>query len=427
MLDSFWTAMKEIRKSEVTRKTAEMLPGGRVEKDPFPSRIDGQKFQSGGCYFGIRLAGLHMVNARQYGSLRFPLFVSLAEFKQNGQQRNVSFSIGPKEILNKLDTAGALKSKDTKPGWIELRDVPIVRPTPVDVDNVALFAGLYSVPGDDVVSTLLDVVGDLSKTAGTFVPTGPVNLALDVTKKVYEGFGSLIGLNSLTPLVQAENGSVLSDEGSGYLVIANIAPGALAEKNIIVRKGQLLRGDKMVTDVDYCLLAIERYATVLEEATGVAPNLFEDGWKEVLNVIGSEDAQASAVRMRKLLAAIRGAPALIESDRTAAMAAYLRRYNEQMMMTDPLVGQKTRSGRGKAASKALSSALATERTRLTGRDAVAADKLTAIVELLDVGPPPKRAKKTPTPLKMAAEMRSTLLKMGDGSDTAVADALLMAV
>lgn len=423
MFESFWMAANEIRKTEVVRKTAEMLPHGQVEKDPFPTRIDGQKFQSGGCYFGIRLAGLHMVNARQYGSLRFPLFVSLAEFRQNGQQRNVSFSIGPKEILNKLDTAGALKDKNAKPGWIELRDVSIVRPTPVDVDNVSLFAGLYSVPGDDIVSTLLNVVGDLSKTAGTFVPTGPINLALDVTKKVYEGFGSLIGLNSLTPLVQAENGSVLSDEGSGYLVIANTPPGALEDEKMVVRRGQLLRGDKMVTDVDYCLLAIERYSTVLEEATGVAPNLFEDSWQDVVKAMSGEDIQASAVPMRKLLATIRGAPSLIESDRTAAMAAYLRRYNEQMMLTDPLRKGETRGGGGKT----VSTSLIAERDRQTGKNEIAANKLSAIVSLLDSKSSKKRGGKFQSPLKMAAEIRSELSEIGEGADTLVADALLMAV
>jgi hypothetical protein len=102
---------------------------------------------------------------------------------------------------------------DTTPGWIELSNVRIVPPTPVGVGNLSLFIGLYSVPGSDIVSTLLDVVGDLSKTAGAVVPMAAISPALDVAKAVYSGFGSLVGLNSLQSLVQAENGRALPGTG----------------------------------------------------------------------------------------------------------------------------------------------------------------------------------------------------------------------
>ena len=204
---------------------------GEVKDDPNPTLVDGQKFQSGGSYFGVRLSGLHVVDARQFGSQRFPLFVSLAEFRQRGKDRSVPFTVGPREIIGKLSSAGAMKDDKPDPGWIELRDLSIVPPTPVGVGDLSLFVGLYSVPGNDVVGTLLDVVGNLSKTAGGIVPAvaAATSPALDVAKAVYAGFGSLIGLNSLQALAQAQSGRALPGTGSGYLVVANAAPNTLTE------------------------------------------------------------------------------------------------------------------------------------------------------------------------------------------------------
>src|SRR6202011_5443879 len=61
IFDWFWKTVDEVRHAPVERKEAVMLPPDRVKDDPFPSLVDGQKFQSGGSYFGVRLAGLHVV------------------------------------------------------------------------------------------------------------------------------------------------------------------------------------------------------------------------------------------------------------------------------------------------------------------------------------------------------------------------------
>jgi hypothetical protein len=56
MFDWFWKTVNDVRRAEVQRKEAEMLQSNRVKDDPFPTLVDGQKFQAGGCYFGVRLA-----------------------------------------------------------------------------------------------------------------------------------------------------------------------------------------------------------------------------------------------------------------------------------------------------------------------------------------------------------------------------------
>jgi hypothetical protein len=419
MFDWLWQKADEVRRAPVQRKEAVMLPPERVKDDPYPKLVDGQKFQSGGSYFGVRLAGLHVVDARQFGSQRFPLFVSLAEFKQRGQDRSVPCTVGPREIIGKLRSAGAMKDDKPDPGWIELRDLSMVPPTPVGVGNLSLFVGLYSVPGNDVVRTLLDVVGNLSKTAGAIAPAAVavVNPALDVAKTVYAGFGSLIGLDALQALAQAQSGRALPGTGSGYLVVANAAPNTLTKENVMVCGGKLCRGDSMITDMDYCVVAIERYSTVLEEATGIAPDLFDADWTEVLKVLSGENPGSAKEPMRKLMASIRGTPALIDADRTAAMTAYLQRYTEELALVKK-VDDVTRG-----AGDALAGALGSARDQLAGGNPIAAEKLSAVFELVDAA----RRKERASLAAVAAEARVALQKVGVGGDDAVADALLRAV
>jgi hypothetical protein len=271
------------------------------------------------------------------------------------------------------------------------------------------------------VSTLLDVVGDLSKTAGAVVPMAAVSPALDVAKAVYSGFGSLVGLNSLQALVQAENGRALPGTGSGYLVVANTPPETLETEKIGVRAGKLCRDDVMVTDFDYCLVAIERYATILEEATGIAPDLFENEWQAVLKSVDSGDSKTAKVPMRKLMAAIRGAPALIDADRSAAMATYLRQYKEEVNLADEVEGV-TRGG-----GDDLTMDLATALSKHTGKSPMAERKLSAVLDMVDMALSNPRARREESFVALAGETRAELEKLGEGADDTLADVLLGAV
>ncbi|WP_143048471.1 hypothetical protein [Burkholderia sp. WP9] len=403
------------------RKDATMLPPERVMDDPFPDLVDGKKFQSGGCYFGVSLAGLHVVEGRKFGTERLPLFVSLAEFTQRGQERMIPFSVGPREIIDKLKKAGELGDAGTSTGWIELRNLRMVPPTPVGVGDLSLFVGLYSVPGSDIVRTLLDVVGDLSRSAGAIVPLAAVSPATDVAKAVYAGFGSLVGATSLQALAQAENGRALPGTGSGYLVVANTKAGTLSDESICVRGGKLCRGDAMVVDFDYCLVAIERYASVLEEATGIAPDLFASEWQDVLKALDSGESGASKAPMRKLLAAVRGTPALIDADRAAAMTAYLQRYTEEVTLAGKI--QELTRGANDPLVSAVTSALG----RKTEKNEELHRNVSTALNLLDATPTTPREFREKPPVMLAADARAALGALDDTANSALADVLLRAV
>ncbi|PWC35111.1 hypothetical protein [Azospirillum sp. TSO22-1] len=424
MFEWFWDAVTKVQHTPVEHKEAVMLPPERVLEDPFPNLVDGQKFKSGGCYFGVRLAGMHVLDARRFGTTLSPLFVSLAEFKQRGQTRSVPFSVGPHEFMDSLRSVVAAKDGDPPSGWIERRNVPVVPPTPVGVDNLSLFVGLYSVPGSDVVRKLLNVVGDLSKTVGAVMPAAAVmNPALDIARTVYAGFGSLVGLDSVQALVQAQDGRALPGTGSGYLVVVNGPPGVVEKEKMVVRGGKLCRDKKMVTDLDYCLVAIERYATVLEEETHIAPDLFQAEWAEVLEALATGTPGAPKEPMRKLMAVVRGTPALIDADRVAAMAAYLQRYTAEVSLAEQLQDIVKGGGGGPVAD--IVGALTAARAQQTVR--LAADKISTVADLVDAAQRAPRDRQVESPAWLAKRIRKDLLDVGEGADAALADALLHAV
>jgi hypothetical protein len=266
------------------------------------------------------------------------------------------------------------------------------------------------------VDTLLDVVGNLAKTASGIVPGGATVLALDVAKSVYAGFGSLIGLKSLEPLVQAESGRALPGTGSGYLVLANAPPDELNGENISVCEGKLCRDNKLITNLDYCLIAIERYSSILEEATGTSPDLFDNEWQEVVASFEAGVSEASKSAMRRLQSAIRSSPALIDSDRTAAMGAYLQRYMHEVTVLDPL------RGAGDELAKTLTDSVESLEATQAG------DKLSTILGMVDaVQRSSSDEVEVNTSLELAKETRNALQAHGDGDDAALADALLRAV
>jgi hypothetical protein len=415
MFDKLWDAWGTARAAEVKRQEAEMIPAARVKNDPFPNLVSGEVFKSGGSYFGVRLAGLHMVDARQFATKQNPLCVCLAEFKQRGRDRSVPFSVGPQEIMNKLVEAGAMKEMNATPGWIELRDLTVVAPTPVGVGNLSLFVGLYSVPGDDIVKTLLNVVSDLSKTASTTVPgLQGAGAAVSLAGAVYAGFGTLIGSTTLKPLAQAQLGRALPGTGSGYLLVASAPPGVVEREELSVDEGELRRGMDLVTEFDYCLLAIERYSTILETDTQTAPDLFEEGWQEVVKTFDNQDdAAAPAKALRKLGSAIRGSPELIEADRVAVLGGYIAKYKSEVDANKAIADAM------KGGADSLSTAVSTESTRARdrGENALSA-QLSAIYGTLN------RDWASASILTTAAEVRRAILPYGIEEPGALMDALL---
>jgi pyridoxal/pyridoxine/pyridoxamine kinase len=173
--------------------------------------------------------------------------------------------------------------------------------------------------------------------------------------------------------------------------------------------------------MDYCVIAIEHHATILEEATGIAPDLFDADWNEVLKALDGEEPISAREPMRKLMASIRGTAALIDADRTAAMTAYLKRYTDELALAKDV--DKLTRGTGDLLADALTTA---HKQQLADQNQTAADKLSAVFELVTTGKPKSR-EDSPPPVAIAAEMRVALQNVGVGADDAVADALLRVV
>jgi len=66
LLSIFTGAISKAGGAKAERRTAERLQ--HVEDDPFDELVKGDRFEPGGCYFSVRLAGLHLVDARRLAS-----------------------------------------------------------------------------------------------------------------------------------------------------------------------------------------------------------------------------------------------------------------------------------------------------------------------------------------------------------------------
>jgi len=325
LMQNLWEQVKQLRQTAATAPVehilAKMVQKVRVrhESDPFPNLIAGDPFEPGASYFGVRLAGINLAQARRFATRMLPLCVCLAEFGRPGAERTVPFSIGPNTIRQRLKAAGISDAAGAEQAWIELRDLTVVRPTPVGRGNLSLFVGLYSVPGDDVAKTLLNVMSDLGGSLGA----AGLAPAVQTAKAVYGGFGALLGLDKVQPQAEALNGRALPGTGSGYLLVAHAPEDALERRDLYVHEGALRdSAGKLVTDFDYCLVAIEHYASIVDTATETAPDLFEDNAAAVQRALDDADQAGYARALNKLIGQIQASNELIETDKDRLVGGY---------------------------------------------------------------------------------------------------------
>ncbi|WP_147250259.1 hypothetical protein [Bradyrhizobium sp. MOS003] len=321
----FQKKIEEIRGEQTVPRLVEWIDAKRIVNDPKQDLIDGKPFVPGDCYFELRLAGLHLKDSRRLAQQLLPLCVCLAEFRQSGSQQTVPFSLGPDTIRQRLQQLpkGADGADQPHSRWVELRDIEIVRPTPMSLDNLDAFIGLYAVPGDDIARTLLNVMGTIGQAFG-----GAISPALAVAEKVYDGFTTLLGVKGVTPEVEAMHGDLLKE--SGYLLISNAPENSPFKGKLFVSGGRLREGDKadsaLVTGFDYCLLAVQRRDTLID-ASNTAPDLFGGLWASVIKAFEESDAAAAAA-FKRLQRTIYGSGDLIARDRDALVAGYLVEYRK---------------------------------------------------------------------------------------------------
>jgi len=210
-----------------------------------------------------------------------------------------------------------------------------------------LFVGLYAVPGDDVVETLLNVMSDLGGSLGA----AGMAPAIHTAKAVYGGFGSLLGLNKVQPQAEAINGRALPGTGSGYLLVAHAPNDTLEKRDLRVREGALRDpAGNLVVDFDYCLVAIEHHASIVDAASETAPDLFEDAAAMVQRTLDEPD-QASYVRvLNKLIGQIQASSEIVEADKDRLISGYVSLFEKRAKQRLP----QTSAGRGAAQNLALS-------------------------------------------------------------------------
>lgn len=335
----FKQSIDKIRSAPSQPRLVEWFENDRVTHDDLPGRVDGRPFEPGGCYFALRLAGLHLTDSRRYTQKVLPLCVCLAEFNRAGKRETVPFSLGPDTIRQKLQLTQPDAGDEDKPqsAWVELRDIEIIPPTPVSQANVEAFFGVYAVPGDDIAKTLLNVMGTISQAFG-----GALSPALAVAEKVYDGFTSLLGQKEVTPAVEALHGNLLRN--SGYLLVSNAPEDSPLKGKLFVSKGRLRHGadpaSRLVTEFDYCLVSVQRLDSLVE-TTGTAPDLFGPLWQEVIEGFGG-DPSAAANAFKKLQRAVYGSAQLIPRDRDALIAGYLVEYQKAAQV----FGAEAEPGRG---------------------------------------------------------------------------------
>jgi hypothetical protein len=320
----FKQAIEKVRSAESVPRLVEWIDAARIKDDPQPDLVDGKEFMAGDCYFGLRLAGLHLKDSRRFAQQLLPLCICLAEFKQAGKPQAVPFSLGPDTIRQRLQAAqpapGGKDDGQPRPGWVELRDIEIVRPTPMSQANVEAFIGLYSVPGNDIARTLLNVMSTISQVCG-----GALSPAVGVAEKVYDGFTALLGVQGVTPEVEALHGNLLTR--SGYLLVSNAEEDSPLKGKFLVSGGRLRDPNSaLVNSFDYCLLGVQRRESVIE-ATNTAPDLFGTNWSQVVDAFGDSIEEASKA-FKRLQRIIYGSTDLIARDRDALLAGYLVEYNK---------------------------------------------------------------------------------------------------
>jgi hypothetical protein len=347
----FKQAIEKVRGAPSVPRLVEWIDASRIKDDPQPDLVDGKELKPGDCYFGLRLAGLHLKDSRRFAERVLPLCICLAEFKQAGKSQAVPFSLGPDTIRQKLKTtqsaAGAKDDEQPVSGWVELRDIEIVRPTPMSQANVEAFIGLYSVPGDDIARTLLNVMGTISQACSL-----ALSPAINVAEKVYDGFTTLLGVKGVTPEVEALHGSLLSK--SGYLLVSNAAEDSPLKGKCLVSGGRLRDSNlSLVTGFDYCLLGVQRRETVIE-TTNTAPDLFGTYWSQVVDAFG-ESTDAADKAFKRLQRIIYGSTDLIARDRDALLAGYLVEYKKASEVLAPPVEPALKS-KGAGTDKILSAA-----------------------------------------------------------------------
>jgi len=180
---------------------------------------------------------------------------------------------------------------------------------------------LFRLPFHDVAQQVLQLAADLA--AQTGLAPG-ASEGLRVAEKVYDRIAGRFGLNIVTPLLCYADGNALSK--SGYILVAGAALDEATASRMVAMEDKLLLERKRVSEMDYCLLAIEHTATLLPTGPGSINPLTQLGfhrrWQEVALTTMKGNHEQAEEQMLNLRADVITSPELAENDRLIAIGAY---------------------------------------------------------------------------------------------------------
>jgi hypothetical protein len=180
--------------------------------------------------------------------------------------------------------------------------------------------------------------------------------AVKAAEAVYGGFGTLLGLDTLQPQVEALNGRALPGTGSGYLIVASVPENALEDRNLFVKEGALRDvAGALVTDFDYCLVTIEHHSSIVEEATDLAPDLFDELAQAVQKSLDDRNQTGYGRALDGLIGRIQASAELIEADKDRLVPGYVSLFEKRAKQRFGSPDGKRRSEtRGRGSGLALS-------------------------------------------------------------------------
>lgn len=204
------------------------------------------------------------------------------------------------------------------PGASVFANSTVLPLTPFRGGEIDLEVALIAVPGDDRLAGGIKALSNVASLIGT-----PLSAALALAGKVKESAELLVGAGSQVHLAYRNTFNATpgaTQLRDGYIVVANVQPGAFGQMALVVDNDQLRLWDgiqtRPITGVDYMLLRIE----VLPQRDDLASfgdiESHRNGTITAFMTADTAEKKADAERSyRTALAAIRVHPELINSDR----------------------------------------------------------------------------------------------------------------
>jgi hypothetical protein len=308
----------------------------------------GRSFEENKAYFSLTLSEMWLADARRLWQGFLPLTVALTEFQYAGEKNSVPVFAG-KDLLHSIESY--MKGQN-----VEFRNTRLLGPVPYSGGDVALFVGLFRVPGDDLSSELFGVLGDV---LGIFDLAG-LSGYLKVAKTLAGGLDRVLGLSKTE--LRAGARDVFDGNGDGgnvlresYLAYVNSPPDELRPlwvKDGALCSGETLQDAKPMSDHDHCLLNIS-YHTVRNDYTSLP---FHKSWKQAAQLIWQGEAEKAQWVFLDLMQQIAASPDLIPSHRTALMTTYKANFEaeaeaKRLATFTPPAGAVTRSAGNNLAAK----------------------------------------------------------------------------